>query len=253
MMAQHVSRDNLKRSLLMTDRFFPIALLAMTMLASPAVADEAAREVAVSGKGEISVVPDQATLTLGVEMRAREMEPAKQQVSQIVSEFLKLAARLDIDKQHLNTSQLTIRPEYDWNTTNRQRRLTGFYVARQIRVELKDLEKIGPLMERATSLGVNQVNGPYFSSSREAELRREALRLAAEDARRNAQVVATALGASLGPVRSIRADDASLPPPPGPQARMMMAEAASAEQSYEVGEMDFSARVNAIFDLIIKP
>ncbi len=237
----------------MTDRFFPIALLAMTMLASPVVADEAAREVAVSGKGEISVVPDQATLTLGVEMRAREMEPAKQQVSQIVSEFLKLAARLDIDKQHLNTSQLTIRPEYDWNTTNRQRRLTGFYVARQIRVELKDLEKIGPLMERATSLGVNQVNGPYFSSSREAELRREALRLAAEDARRNAQVVATALGASLGPVRSIRADDASLPPPPGPQARMMMAEAASAEQSYEVGEMDFSARVNAIFDLIIKP
>lgn len=253
MMAQHVSTDNLKRSLLMTDRFFPIALLAMTMLASPAVADEAAREVAVSGKGEISVVPDQATLTLGVEMRAREMEPAKQQVSQIVSEFLKLAARLDIDKQHLNTSQLTIRPEYDWNTTNRQRRLTGFYVARQIRVELKDLEKIGPLMERATSLGVNQVNGPYFSSSREAELHREALRLAAEDARRNAQVVATALGASLGPVRSIRADDASLPPPPGPQARMMMAEAASAEQSYEVGEMNFSARVNAVFDLIIKP
>jgi len=237
----------------MTDRFFPIALLAMTLLASPAVADEAAREVAVSGKGEISVVPDQATLTLGVEMRAREMEPAKQQVSQIVSEFLKLATRLDIDKQHLNTSQLTIRPEYDWNTTNRQRRLTGFYVARQIRVEVKDLEKIGPLMERATSLGVNQVNGPYFSSSREAELHREALRLAAEDARRNAQVVATALGASLGPVRSIRADDASLPPPPGPQARMMMAEAASAEQSYEVGEIDFSARVNAVFDLIIKP
>lgn len=238
----------------MIDRFFPIALLAAFLLASPAMADEITREVAVSGKGDITVVPDKATLTMGVEMRAREMESAKQQVSQVVSEFLKLAAKMDIDKKQLNTSQLTIRPEYDWNSTNRQRRLTGFYVARQIHVELKDLEKIGPLMERATSLGVNQVNGPYFGSSREDELHREALKIAAEDARRNAQVLATSMGALLGPVRSIRADNASLPPPPVPQARMMMSEAAAdAEQSYEVGEMKFSARVDAIFDLTLKP
>lgn len=237
----------------MIDRFFPIALLALTLLASPAMADEMTREVAVAGKGEITVVPDQATLTMGVEMRARELDAARQQVNQIVGEFLKLAARMDIDKKQLNTSQLTIRPEYDWNSTNRQRRLTGFYVARQIRVELNDLEKIGPLMERATSLGVNQVNGPFFGSSREEELHREALRLAAEDAHLNAQVLAKSMAASLGPIRSIRADNASLPPPPMPQARMMMAEAANAEQSYEVGEMTFSARVDAVFDLIIKP
>lgn len=237
----------------MIDRFFPIALLATALLASAAMADEVTREVTVSGKGEVAVVPDRATLSMGVEIRAREMEPAKQQVGQIVGEFLQLAARMGIDKKQLNTSQLTIRPEYDWNSTNRQRRLTGFYVARQIRVELKDLEKIGPLMERATSLGVNQVNGPFFTSSQEDKLHRQALKLAAEDARRNAQELATALGAVLGPVRSIRADGASLPQPPRPQARMMMADAASAEQSYEVGEMDFSARVDAVFDLIIKP
>lgn len=237
----------------MIDRFFPIALLGLALLASPTMADEVSREVAVSGEGEISVVPDQATLTMGVEIRAREMEPAKQQVGQIVSEFLKLADRMNIDKKQLNTSQLTIRPEYDWNSTNRQRRLTGFYVARQIRVELKDLEKIGPLMERATSIGVNQVNGPFLGSSREDELHREALKIAAEDARRNAQVLATSLGASLGPVRSIRAGNVSPPAPPRPQARMMMADAASAEQSYEVGEMNFNARVEAVFDLVINP
>ncbi len=237
----------------MIDRFFPIALLAVGLLASPAMADEITREVAVLGKGEISVVPDQATLTMGVEMRAREMESAKQQVSQVVGEFLKLAAKMNIEKKQLNTSQLTIRPEYDWNSTNRQRRLTGFYVARQIRVELEDLEKTGPLMERATSLGVNQVNGPYFGSSREEELHREALKLAAEDARRNAQVLATSMGASLGPVRSIRADNAHVPAPPRPLARAMMAEAAGAEESYEVGEMKFSARVDAVSALLINP
>jgi uncharacterized protein YggE len=186
-------------------------------------------------------------------MRALEMDTAKQQVNQVVGEFLKLAEKMNIEKKHLNTSQLTVRPEYDWNSTNRKRRLTGFYVARQIRVELEDLEMTGPLLERATSLGVNQVNGPYFGSSREEELHREALKLAAEDARRNAQVLATSLGASLGPVRSIRADNAHVPAPPRPLARAMMAEAASAEESYEVGEMKFSARVDAVFDLVINP
>ena len=235
-------------------RFSPIALLAMTLLASHAMADEMRREVAVAGSGEITVVPDRATLSMGVEMRARELEKAKQQVSQIVSDFLKLADKSGIEKKHLNTSQLTIRPEYDWNSTNKERRLTGFCVARQIQVELLDLDKIGPLMERATSLGVNQINGPFFASSQEKELHRAALKLAAEDARLNAEVLADSLGAGLGAVRSIRADNASLPPPPMPHARtMMMAQSAEAEQSYEIGEMKFSARVEAVFDLVIKP
>lgn len=234
-------------------RFFPIALLAATLLASAAMADEIRREVAVAGNGEITVVPDRATLSMGVELRGRELEKAKQQVAQIVTEFLKLADKSGIDKKHINTSQLTIRPEYDWNSTNRERRLTGFYVARQIQVEIMELDKIGPLMERSVSLGVNQINGPFFSSSREDELHRIVLKRAAEDARQNAEVLATALGASLGAVRSIRADNASLPPPPMPNARAMMAQSADAEQSYEVGEMKFNARVEAVFDLLISP
>ncbi|NNF51068.1 MAG: SIMPL domain-containing protein [Gammaproteobacteria bacterium] len=238
----------------MRERFFPIAFLTMTLLASPLAAEEMLRQIAVGGNGDISVAPDRANVSLGVEMRARELQAARDEVSKVVTDFLSLAKKLDIDKESLNTSQLTIRPEYEWIAAARKRRLTGYYVARQISVDLKDLEKLGPLLERATELGINNVSGPYFSSSREAELKRVALKRAAEDARRNAEVIAMTLGATLGPVRSVQAQGASLPPP-RPQLRMesmsMAADSGGAEESYEAGEIKLTSQVNAVFDLLI--
>lgn len=238
----------------MIDRFFPIALMTMALLASPAMAEDITRQVSVSGNGEISVVPDRASVTMGVEMRARDLQSARDQVSEVVGKFLKLAERMDIDKKDLNTSQLTIRPEYDWVPAVRKRNLTGYYVARQVHVELRDLEQLGVLLERATEVGINQVSGPQFSSTRREALQREALKRAAEDARRNAEVLAKTLGARLGPVRSISAGAMHHPPPrPMARAMAMAADGAEAEQSYEVGEIKLQAQVSAVFDLLIEP
>lgn len=235
----------------MIERFFPIAFLTMALLASPLAAEESPRQVSVSGNGEITVVPDRASLSLGVEMRARELQSARDEVSKVVGDFLSLAKKLGIDKKFLNTSQLTIRPEYDWIAATRKRKLTGYYVARQISVELEDLEKLGALLESATDLGINQVSGPFFTSSRQEELKRVALKRAAEDARRNADVLAMTLGATLGPIRSIQAQDVSFPRPLV-QARMAMAaDAGMAEESYEPGEIKLNAQVNAVFDLLL--
>ncbi len=238
----------------MIDRFFPIALLTMTLLGSPALAEDITRQISVNGSGEILVVPDRASVTMGVEMRARTLESARDQVGEVVGKFLSLADRMGIEKKHLNTSQLTIRPEYDWVPAVRKRNLTGYYVARQVHVELQDLDQLGALLERATEVGINQVSGPVFSSSRHDELQREALKKAAEDARRNAEVLAGSLGARLGPVRDISAGSMHRPPPrPMGRAMAMAADGAEAEQSYEVGEMRLQAQVSVVFDLVVDP
>jgi len=238
----------------MPERFFPIAFLTMTLLASPLAAEEMPRHVSVGGTGEITVVPDRARLSLGVEMRARQLQSARDEVSRVVRDFLTLAKKMDIDKKSLNTSQLTIRPEYEWIAATRKRKLTGYYVARQISVDLDDLEKLGPLLERATELGINNVSGPHFTSSRQSELKRVALKRAAEDARRNAEVLAMTLGAELGPIRSVQAQNVSLPPPRPllhGRAMSMAADSAGAEESYEPGEIKLTAQVSAVFDLLV--
>ena len=62
-----------------------------------------------------------------------------------------------------------------WDEKDRKRVLLGYLVSRQVQVELRDLELLGTLLERAVDAGVNQVNDPVLDSSRRKQLEREAM------------------------------------------------------------------------------
>ena len=119
---------------------------------------------------------------------------------------------------------------------------------RQMQIDLRDLDKLGELMERASDAGVNQMSGVQMASSKEKEFYREALAEAAEDARRNAEVLAKTLDAKLGKVRSIATTHVSAQPPIRPMARAAMAESAGAD-TYQAGEIRFNANVTVEFEL----
>ena len=73
--------------------------------------------------------------------------------------------------------------DYEWSPDNDQQRLIGYFVQRQLTVDLRELDALGSLMERAVSTGVNIISGPMYGSTREAALRRTAIRRAAVEAR----------------------------------------------------------------------
>ncbi len=204
------------------------------------------RTVAVTGEGEVRATPDRALLSVAVEARHLNLEPARERVSSTVEKFLRFSDELGIDPAHVKTTGATVRPEYDWSNSNRERRLVGYYVSRRIEVDLQDLEKLGQLIEGAVELGVNQVAEPQLRVSNERELRREALALAARDARANAEALAQTLGGQVGPPRRLSTVGPVVPAP----VRPMMAREAAAE-TYAPGELKISARVNAEFDLLV--
>jgi uncharacterized protein YggE len=118
-----------------------------------------------------------------------------------------------------------------------------------MRVEVDDLDKLGKLVEGAVAAGVNQVSPPQLDSSRRDALHREALAMAAKDARANADVLAKTLGAKLGDPISI-ADSRPAPQPPVPYARMATAAMESdSAATYSAGDLRFSATVTVVFDL----
>ena len=213
------------------------------------------RTITVSGNGEISAAPDEALITLGVLKRGEDQMATQREVEQVVRKFIQASEKLGVDKRHIKTTQLNIQPQYEWNKASSQRRLTGYQVQRQIEVELKDLSLLGLLLEEATSQGVNQANPPQLQSSRKDELQREALARAARNAQLNAQTVADTLGAKVGKARHINTTNVSFRPPPMP--RMMAMESRSASPSgadtFETGEISFSADVTVEFDLLVEP
>lgn len=212
---------------------------------------EQLRTIGVSGQGEVRAEPDRATVTLGVESRKPKLEDARAAVAKTVDGVLKLTRDLKIDPKLVRSTRVNVQPEYNWNASNaNERTLIGYYVSRQVEVELHDLEKLGQLLERSTDLGVNQLGDPRLDSSKRQDLVREALAKAVVDARQNAEVIAKAAGAKLGTARTINANtEYSQPPVPMVRAMAMEAKAAGGAP-YQSGEMTFNATVNVQYDLI---
>jgi uncharacterized protein len=224
-------------------------LLACT--AAHAQQAEPPRTIGVSGQGEVRAEPDRATVTLGVESRKPKLEDARAAVAKTVDAVLKLTRELKIDPKQVRSTRINVQPEYNWGANNaNERTLIGYFVSRQVEVELHDLEKLGQLLERATDLGVNQMGDPRLDSSKRQDLVREALAKAVVDARQNAEVIAKAAGARLGNARTINANtEFSQPPVPMVRAMAMEAKAAGGAP-YQSGEMTFNATVNVQYDLI---
>lgn len=209
------------------------------------------RTLNVAGHGEVRAQPDLARVTLGVEARRVKLEEARAEVGRTVDAVLRLTRDLAIDPEYVQATRVNIQPEYNWDNAARERTLIGYVVRRQVQVELRNLDNLGRLLERAVDAGVNQVGDPELDSSRRRELEREALAKAVEDARLNADTLARAAGVQVGAARSLVAQSVA---PPQPMFRMAaMAEAAPGGDAapYQSGEMTFTATVQAEFDLVV--
>ena len=226
-----------------------IMALVGLVIADPVPADEAPpRQVNVTGSATLTAPPDRATVSLGIQARNPSLEAARERVAAVAGDFLALTRKLGIPEKQVQTTGLSMRPEYRWDPKDNQQQFVGYFVQRSLTVELEDLDLLGKLIEGAVDAGVNEVSPPQLDSSRRKALHREALALAAKDAKANAEVLADTLGARLGPVRLISASDMDRPPVPM-RAQAMMAESADASATYQAGDIRFEARVNAAFDL----
>lgn len=209
--------------------------------------------IAVSGEAEVSAVPDRAFVWLGIEARSGSLKDAKLQANTKVDAVLKLLRDMNVDTKYVNSTSLNIVPDHVYIKAEK-RTVKRYYVTRQVRVDLRNLDQLGELMEGATDLGINLVGSPQLDSTRRDELEREALTKAVDDARLNAEAMVKAAGARLGTVRnmSTRTDAVQ------PLASMEFSRRADVGYeppatkfagTYERGEMTFTASVKVDYDL----
>lgn len=224
------------------------------ILAAPAWAHEEGRPrlLTVSGEGEVKVAPDRADVSFAVEASERSLADAEKQVAESVAKLLKLCDSLEIGKAQVRSAQLNVSPQYDGSIVSGRPKIVGYHVSRQIEVDLRDLGKLGRLLQGAVEQGANRVHGVSFGSTKKDEHQRAALARAAEDAKANADQLARTLGVKLGRLHALTASESG--GQPMPLQRMRMAEMKvmggdDAAQSFEAGEIRFNASVTAEFDL----
>jgi len=233
-------------------------LLAASLLAGvasgPCAAEEPPhRHVAVSGQGEATAMPDRARVRMGVTKVSPDLAAAESQVNTIVRGFLTEARALGLRDEHVNTTGTSIQPEYVWDEKERNNRLVGYRVSRDIDALVLDLGKLGDVMLRATKAGVNQVQPPQLESSKERDAQQQALVGATKDAEARARLIASTLGMKVGMVHTVTASEAGPPPPMPKMAMMRMAADAGGgneQMGMNAGELRYTASVNAEFELL---
>jgi hypothetical protein len=233
--------------MLHVQRLFVCAALLLIAGASSA---ETERTITVNGSGFVTLTPDIARLQLAVVERSPSVTDAQAAAAVVTERVLALLDKLRIDRKLVNTTSASVQPDYRWNQVKEQQELAGYIAQRTIEVELRDLDKLGELIEGAVKAGVNQLQPPMLDSSQRRDAYRAALALAAQDAYANAATLAKAMDAKLGKVVTLNAVEGG-GPMPMPMMRMQadMAMAEAAPQTYNAGDLRFEALVTAVFTL----
>ena len=220
---------------------------APTSAASAATQSE--RTIRVEGKGEAKAVPDEAFIHLAVETQAPTAQAAADANAKKMEKVLGALVQAGLVRKDLETSNYAVYPEYTPaarpEDPPKQR---GYRVSNTVRAHVRDLTRVGSLLDVALKAGANRVDGVTFGLSKPETVRDAALRDAVERARQSAQVLATALGVKLGAV--LDASTITEPVRVFPMARMAMAtQADSAEASTPIQpqEQTVEASVTLIF------
>jgi uncharacterized protein len=220
--------------------------------ASPAHPER--RAVVVSGEGEVSAAPDRARIAMAAEETKPDLKAAQADVNRIVRDYLAQARALGVKDEDISTAGLSIRADYDYSSKD-GRKFVGYHVTRNIVVVVRELDKIGDYLQKATDAGINNVSDPVLESSQAPELQRKAMAKAAADAQARARVLAETLGVKLGTVHTINAAAEVTPPRPLMRTMAMAAPAQSApngneEMGFAAGEIRFHSTLTADFDLV---
>lgn len=231
------------------------AMVVPFLAGAPAVAHEADMrpKIQVLGEGEARVSPDMAIISLSV---LKEAETAREAMDQNNSDMAAVIAALKeegVEAKDLQTSGLSISPQYVYpNDSNGEQkpRIIGYQVTNALTVRVRDLDKVGHVLDRSVSLGVNQGGNIIFTNDDPAAAMSDARKRAVEDAVSKAETLAQAAGVSVGKVLSISESGGMPAPMPLAKGVRMQAMAAEAAVPVEAGENTYTIRVDVTFELV---
>jgi uncharacterized protein YggE len=170
--------------------------------------------VVVIGEGVVSVTPDYAQIESGVTTRAKTAKDAVDANSKLMAAVASVLRESGIAESDVQTSRFAVQPVYAPAEPRAEPKLVGYSVANRVRVNLRQIDKVGEVLDRLVNAGVTDVGGIEFLVSDPSKVLDRAREAAVADARRKAEAYAQAAGLRLGPIIWIREEGASAAPIP---------------------------------------
>lgn len=225
-----------------------VSALLLTLSAGMAWASEAIqqRQISVVGEASIQVPPSLAFITLGVSDEANEATSAMTGVSKSMVDIIDQLHRTGIDPEDLQTQQISVSPNWSQAASygsGKQRKITSFTARNTVQLRVRDLGRLGEVLDQALQAGANEFRGLSFGVVDPGAVQDQIRGLAVKEAIRNAEQLAEAAGLQLGRVLSITDHNT------GGARPMAMEMARSSAVPVAIGELSFSHNVSVVFGI----
>ena len=203
--------------------------------------------LSVSATAESRRVPDVATISTGVVTQAADANAAMR-ANAVQMDKVRAAIRAaGIAERDVQTSGINLNPQYRY-IENQAPSITGYQASNTVNVKVRDLSKLGKVLDAFVASGANQVNGPSFEVDKPEQAYDEARLAALQKAQARAKTYADALGLNVRRIVSISEGGASFPRPM-PMMRTMAADAVQKETAVSPGETALSVNIDVVFEL----
>lgn len=155
------------------------------------------RQVTVYGTGKVFLVPDVAYINIGVSSRGEKVKDTLADNNTKTEAVKKALVELGVEEKDIQTSSFNIypQPQYDSAGTVIS---TLYVVENTMYLTVRDLNKLGQMLDAAVTSGANNIYGIQFDILAKDKAQSEARKLAVADAKKQAEELATAVGGTLG-------------------------------------------------------
>lgn len=205
------------------------------------------RTITVSAGGQAEADPDKAILRLAVSVTAPDAQTARSQVAENVSAIKEALAAQGIDESAIQTTDYRIYQDDRQRPSEKGESDETVYRARHtLSVEVDDIDSVGHLIDVAVDAGATDVQDIRFTLADETrnEIRNEALTVAMENARSQADTLADSADLSITDVLEVSTVDYQ-----GPRVRYETAMAAQdGGTDISTGPVSVSAQVTVTYN-----
>lgn len=158
--------------------------------------------ISVAGSGKVVVVPDIATVRLGVVLERNNAKAARTAGAEAMTKVVAAVKALGIDDKDIATANVSLQPVYDYGN-NTAPRIRGYQLQNMVTITVRDLDKLSDVLDNGVQAGATSVDGISFDVSDRTASEAKAREAAVADAKAKAEALATGLGVRIEGVASV--------------------------------------------------
>jgi uncharacterized protein YggE len=206
----NLSQENNKLYSLILVLAIALALMAAALYAgSQGTAQENTEHtISMSGYAEQKVVPDTASISIGVVTQEITANGSSSENAVIMNSIVNELKALGLEDREMQTSYVSVSPVYNYTGG---RTITGYSASNSVDITTKKLDMINEIIDRSAAAGANQIGSLSFSVSdtMQKELRDELISEAVTDSRSKADMLASSLNVKITGVKTSSVNDNS--------------------------------------------